>query len=228
MKVNREQQDTAYKSNLISNTTKTTDGNTTATATSTPITVTQESAAAISDITEPTTETTTDMEEDDDGLADNMKNGIPSSIEKFTPNIHWSRDIPKNLPRRRYGLEIKITPEKIPATPDHIPTYHHIRIFKAISTAIMTAAPGTMICSINDDEDAIVNVEDIPLTQNSVDYYLESPIVNSKTYAYHARIYISCIKPLFVIMKNKPVMTWLQTHRIFWKKMIFPQHYRQR
>jgi hypothetical protein len=86
----------------------------------------------------------------------------------------------------------------------------------------LTAAPGTMICSINDDEDAIINVEDIPTTQNSVDYYLESPIINTKTHTYHARIYISCIKPLFIIMKNKPFMTWLRTHKIFLEENDLP------
>lgn len=38
----------------------------------------------ISEITEQTTETATDMEEEDDGLSDKMKKGIPSSIEEFT------------------------------------------------------------------------------------------------------------------------------------------------
>jgi hypothetical protein len=154
----------------------------------------------ISDITEQTTETATDMEEEDDGLSDKMKKGIPSSIEKFTPNIQWTRNTTRNLPRRRYGIEIKITPESPPSPTDQPPAYHLIRIFKAITTTILTAAPSTMICSINDEEEGIINVEDIPTTQNTVDYYLDSLTINMKTHSYHARFYISCIKPLFIIM----------------------------
>jgi hypothetical protein len=88
--------------------------------------------------------------------------------------------------------------------------------------AILTAAPGTMICSINDEEEGIINVEDIPITQNSVDYYLDSPMINMKTHSYHAGIYISCIKPLFIIMKNRPLMSWFQTHRIFLEENDLP------
>jgi hypothetical protein len=127
-KENKERQETTYKSKLLSPTNQTSDSNTAATPTSNPTMITQDNAATISKITEQTTTTTMDMEEDDDGLADNMKNGIPSAIEKFTPNIQWSRDIPKNVPKRRYGLEIKITLENTPTPTDQIPTYHHIRI----------------------------------------------------------------------------------------------------
>jgi hypothetical protein len=48
-----------------------------------------------------------------------------------------------------------------------------------------------------------------------VDYYLEAPIVHTRTHSYHAQIHIYCIKPLFIIMKNYSFMRWLKTHRIF-------------
>jgi hypothetical protein len=169
---NKESQETTYKAKLLSLKNQTTTDNKT--------------VVTISNITEQSTETATDMEEEDNGLSGNMKKGIPSSIETFTPNIQWTRDMPKNLPRRRYGLEIKITPETSPSSTDLPPAYHHIRIFKAITTAILTAAPGTMICSKNDEEEGIINVEDIPTTQNSVDHYLDSPMINMKTHSYHA------------------------------------------
>jgi hypothetical protein len=112
----------------------------------------------------------------------------------------------ENLPKRRYGIEIKITLESTPTDTEQAPHYSHVRIFNAIATAI---------CSIDDNKEAIVSLEDIPTSQSMVDYYLESPIVNSKTYTYHACIHISCIKPLFIIMKNDSLMKLLQIHRIF-------------
>jgi hypothetical protein len=71
------------------------------------------------------------------------------------------------------------------------------------------------ICSIDGDEEPIIDHNDITTTQRALDHYLESPIVNNRTYTYHARVYVSCIKPLFIIMKNDMFMKWLQKHRIF-------------
>jgi hypothetical protein len=154
------------------------------------------------------------MDEDEDPLSAVLPKGIPSTIEKFAPNIQWTKDLPKELPKRQYGIEIKISPENTSATASAL-TYNHTRIFKAIATALLSAAPGTGICSINEDQEMIDDIEDIPTSQQTVDYYLDSPIVNTKTFAYHARIYVSCIKPLFIIMKNDNFMKWLQRHRIF-------------
>jgi hypothetical protein len=119
------------------------------------------------------------------------------------------------LTKNRYGIEVKISPPKTTSANQPAPRYNHIRIFKALATALLTAAPGTGICSINEDEEMIINTVDIPTSQSKVDYYLDSPTTNPRTYTYHARIYISCIKPLFIIMKNDSFMKWLQKHRIF-------------
>jgi hypothetical protein len=182
--------------------------NTTEVTTTSRTTIAEEGVPTISNITDQTQEDEEDMDEDDDGLKQIMPNGIPSKIEKFIPNVQWMKDIPKNLPKRGYGVEIKISPAKHPTPTTTAPSYHHIQIFKAMVTAILTAAPGTGICSIDDDEDMITQIEDIPTTQSMVDYYLEAPIVNTKTHTYHARIYIYCIKPLFIIMKNDSFMQW--------------------
>jgi hypothetical protein len=48
-----------------------------------------------------------------------------------------------------------------------------------------------------------------------VEKYLETPIVNTKTHTYHARITISSIKPLFIIMKNEALMQWLMQNKIY-------------
>jgi hypothetical protein len=156
-----------------------------------------------------------EMEEEDDGLATIMPQGIPKAIPSIIPNHQWTVDMSKNLPKMRYGIELKIVPEDVPSEDDPIPEYHHMRIFKAIANALLTAAPTTTICSINDDAEAIINNEDIPTTQQNVDYYLELPTINSKTHTYHAWIYVSTIKPLFIIMKNDLLMTWLKESRIY-------------
>jgi hypothetical protein len=191
------------------------DSSITVTATDDVSTNKNEETQTISDLTGLTYENNNEMDEDEDPLAPTLAGGIPSNIEKFTPNTQWIKDLPKNLPKRRYGIEVKVSPAKTPSPTELPPMYNHARIFKAIITAILTAAPGTGICSINDDEEMIVNVDDIPSSQTRIDNYLDSPIVNTKTFTYHARIYISCIKPLFIIMKNEAFMNWLQKHRIF-------------
>jgi hypothetical protein len=48
-----------------------------------------------------------------------------------------------------------------------------------------------------------------------VERYLETPIINPKTHTYHARIYIQCIKPLFLLLKNEAFMAWLTQERIY-------------
>jgi hypothetical protein len=96
-----------------------------------------------------------------------------------------------------------------------MPEYHYLRIFKAVTTAIMTVAPATTICSINDDEDMLVDNDHIPTSQNRIDYYLEAPTINSKTHTYHARIHIMCMKPLFIILKNNNFMKWLIENPIY-------------
>jgi hypothetical protein len=70
-----------------------------------------------------------------------MMTAVPTKITKFTPNIQWTRDLEKNLPKKRYGLEVKITPE----TTEKPPNYSHMRLFHAIATALLTAAPETTI-----------------------------------------------------------------------------------
>jgi hypothetical protein len=185
----------------------------------------QGSVPTISDMTELTTEMTYNnaekeennqpMEEDDDGLATIMLNGIPRTIPTITPNYQWEKDRKNNLQKRRYGLEIKINPTETPSANSKLPDYHHPRIFKAITTAIMTAAPGTIICSINDDAEIITEIDEIPTSQSKIDCYLEAPTVNTKTHSYHARIHIMCMKPLFIIIKNKEFLQWLTENRIY-------------
>jgi hypothetical protein len=88
---------------------------------------------------EGTTEETNDMEEDDDGLAPILFGAIPSNIEKFTSNKQWHDDLARDLPKQRYGIKLKISPKNAPTETDTLPMYHHIRIFKAMATAILTA-----------------------------------------------------------------------------------------
>jgi hypothetical protein len=105
-----------------------------------------------------------------------------------------------------------MAPKLSPKETNQPPSYSHIRVFNALATAILTAAPSTAICSIDDNEEPIVS--DIPTTQNTINNYLDSPIVNNKTFTYHERIYISYIKPLFIIVKNEKLMKWLQENKI--------------
>lgn len=49
---------------------------------------------------------------------------------------------------------------------------------------------------------------------NALEHYLESPTVNTKTYTYHARIHVSCMKPLFITLKNEMFLRWLIDNRI--------------
>jgi hypothetical protein len=130
----------------------------------------------------------------------------PQTIPNFKPNKQWVRDTELGEQKTKYGIEIKIDPKTKAMAESDPPAYNHIRIFKAIASAILTAAPTTIIHSIDDNEEAIDNIEDIPTTRSSVEKYLETPIVNTKTHTYHARITISSIKPLFIIMKNEAMM----------------------
>jgi hypothetical protein len=101
------------------------------------------------------------METKENILAPILLSSVLTEIMKFTPNIQWTRDLEKDLPKKRYGIELKIAPESI----EKPPNYNHIRIFHAIATAILTAAPETAICSIKDDDELIVDQNDIPTTQ---------------------------------------------------------------
>jgi hypothetical protein len=65
-----------YKSNISTTTNQISEEYKKATSTSDPTTITQETSVTISDITEPTIETNTDMEEEDEGLSDIMSSGI--------------------------------------------------------------------------------------------------------------------------------------------------------
>jgi hypothetical protein len=109
-----------------------------------------ESVPTLSDLIEHTTEAQTNqegkeepMEEDDDGMATIMLNGIPKTIPTITPNHQWGKDLQNNLPKQRYGMEIKINPPETPTEESRMPDYHHPRIFKEITTALMTASPST-------------------------------------------------------------------------------------
>jgi hypothetical protein len=89
---------------------------------------TDDTAATISDLTELTNEqgeekneTTEAMDEEEDGLAPIMLNGIPKTIPTITPNMQWCKDIVNKLPKRRYGIEIKINPENPPSSGASIP-----------------------------------------------------------------------------------------------------------
>jgi hypothetical protein len=134
----------------------------------------------ISDLTEPTNNDEEDMEEDVDMLQTTLKKAIPSEIKWFTPNTKWIEEMQQGLTKKRYGVEIKITPENSPKENDQLPQNYHPHIFKAISSAILTAARGTSICSIDDDEEIIADLEDIPTSQAIIDHYLESPTINQK------------------------------------------------
>jgi hypothetical protein len=153
-----------------------------------PTAHTYERYPTISDLMEPTTEDSQDnnneMEDDNVGLATKMPLGILKAIRTITPNIQWQKDLPKDLPKRRHGIEIKINSANAPTESDSIPAYHHPHIFKAIA-AIQTAAPGTLICSIKDDEEAIVEATDIPPSKTTIDHYQEAPTINRKTHTYH-------------------------------------------
>jgi hypothetical protein len=179
----------------------------------------EETSPTISDLTEHTNDGRQahedDMEEDNDGIADIMLNGIPVTIPKIIPNPQWLIDQSNNLNKKRYGIEIKILPEEQPNKGDPLPDYHHPRIFKSIACALLIAAPGTVICSTYDDKEAIISVMDIPTDQETIDYYLEAPTISTKTHGYHARIHVLCIKPLFIILKIDNLMTWLKENRIY-------------
>jgi hypothetical protein len=94
----------------------------------------------ISDLTEPTNIDEEDMEEEVDMLQPVLKQAVPSEIKKFIPNSKWTEEMQQNLPKKRYGVEIKITLENTPKENTQPPDYHHPRIFKAVATAILTAA----------------------------------------------------------------------------------------
>jgi hypothetical protein len=206
-----DKNDERSQQTLSTTKTKATDGTKSTTAPQ----VTSVDSPTISDLTEETWQAPQEMDTEEDILAPISLSNVPKQLEKFIPNIQWTRDLEKDLPKKRYGIEIKIAPETTPKETEQAPQYSQVRIFNAIAMAILMAAPGTVICSIDNNEEAIVNLEDIPTSQNMVNHYLESPIVNNKTYTYHARIHISCIKPLFITMKNDKLMKWLQKNRIF-------------
>jgi hypothetical protein len=141
----------------------------------------------ISNLTEPTNDAEEDMDKEVNMLKLILKQGgIPSEIENFTPNTKSTEDMEENLPKKRYRVEIKIAPASTPIETNQPPKYYHPRIFKAITPALLTAAPSTAVCSIEEDEDTRIYIEDIPTTQMMVNRLLESPIVNPKTHSYHA------------------------------------------
>jgi hypothetical protein len=102
------------------------------------------------------------------------------------------------------------------------PPYSHIRTFRAMATALLMAAPGIKIRSIEGDAPKITEYAELPTDLHSVNKYLDSPKINSK-FVYHARIYINCPKPFFLIMKNKSLTQWLQTQSIFLNVNNLPQ-----
>jgi hypothetical protein len=82
---------------------------------------------------------------------------------------------------------------------------------KAIASAILT----TMICGLNNTSKAFDNIDEITFNKVSAEKYLEMPIINPKTGTYHARIYVQCMKTLFIILKNKELMGWLMKEHIY-------------
>jgi hypothetical protein len=205
----------------------------------TEITTTTNGIAPVPNITTTTTQPSTqqhtdDMEEEgsvdeeDEELAPILLSGTPQTIPSFKPNKQWVRDTELGGKKTKYGIEIKIEPKKHATTETEPPSYNHIRIFTAIASAILTAAPTTVIHSIDDNDEALDDVEEIPTLKSSVEKYLETPIVNTKTHTYHARITISCIKPLFIIMKNEAFLQWLIQNKIYLEEnnldTILPSH----
>jgi hypothetical protein len=126
------------------------------------------------------------MEEDEDGIATILLKGIPKTIPTITLNPQWGKDVKNNLPKQRYGVEIKINPAETPTEESIKAEYHHPRIFKAITTAIITASLGTTICSTNDDKDMLVDIDNIPTTEELIKYNLEAPTIK------HKNLYLPC------------------------------------
>jgi hypothetical protein len=91
------------------------------------------------------------------------------------------RKMAQNLPKNSFGVEIKITPENTPKGNEQPSSYYHPCIFKSIVIAILTAAPSTSICSIDDDNEMIIDPEDIPTSQGTIDHHLESTMYNTYT-----------------------------------------------
>jgi hypothetical protein len=104
-------------------------------------------------------------DEEEEGLTPILLTGTPQTIPNFKPNKQWVRDTELGEQKTKYGIEIKIDPKTKAKSESDPPAYNHIRIFKAIVSAILTAAPTTIIHSIDDNEEAIDNVEDIPTTK---------------------------------------------------------------
>jgi hypothetical protein len=70
---------------------------------------------------------------------------------------------------------------------ENSPEYNHIRTFRAIATAILSAEPGTTILSMDGEAPELSNVFDIPTGETIFLKYYESPMI-AKNYIYHARI----------------------------------------
>jgi hypothetical protein len=137
---------------------------------------------------EDTVEDNDETETEEDVLAQISSKNVPKEIAKFVPSIQWTRDLEKQLHKKWYGIETRIAPEETPTEPHKAPQYSHILIFNAIATALLTAAAGLAICSI-DESEFIVSIDDLPTTQSAVDYYLESPwLIQKHLHIMHAYI----------------------------------------
>jgi hypothetical protein len=93
------------------------------------------------------------------------------------------------------------------------PKYNHIRTFAAVCTSILSSAPGTAILSIDGEAPELTKVTDIPIDESIVNIYYDSPH-DTKLFIYHARIYISAIKPFCYLMLNGDFTKWLKAERM--------------
>jgi hypothetical protein len=103
-------------------------------------------------------------EEDEEGLEPDSLMATPKSIPTFQPNKQWLKDVDEGLTKTRYGIEFKIEPQ-CDVSRGQTPEYNHTRIFKALVSAILSAAPTTVICSVNDEAEAFNNIDDINFTK---------------------------------------------------------------
>jgi hypothetical protein len=65
---------------------------------------TNEGTQTISDLTKPTNDEAEPMETEENILAPITMTSVPTEIVKFTPNIQWTRDLQRDLPKTRYRL----------------------------------------------------------------------------------------------------------------------------
>jgi hypothetical protein len=112
-------------------------------------------------------------EDEDNGLEPESLTATPKTIPIFQPNSQWLKDIQEGNPRKKYGIKFKIEPQKDTAGERITPDYNHVRIFKALVSGILSAAPTTVICSINDEAAAFDNIDDINFSKGTVERYLE-------------------------------------------------------